>query len=103
IRHNCILGNNDEPIANIEIGPVEVGGLAVGRDADTVTDAGVLVDDRALDDGVMPDADQGRAGGAAALDSLVIILSHDERIANDRPALDSAPEPDERVLDDGVV
>jgi hypothetical protein len=44
----------------------------------------------------MPYADQGRAGGAAVFDGLVVVLPHDERVTDDSAGLDAAPEADKQ-------
>src|SRR5579864_2757520 len=65
VGNDGVLWDDHDAVAHVEVGAIELRGLSVGRDPDVVADPGVLVHDRPLDDGPVPDAHRRRACGPA--------------------------------------
>src|SRR5262245_25320127 len=70
MRHDSVLGNDDDAIADVVQRMIRVLGFAGGRDHHVVPDAGIFVDDGVFDSTVHSDADAGAAGGFVRSDGL---------------------------------
>src|SRR6185369_2147615 len=106
VRDRAVLGNDDDAIADVVEGMVEVFGFARGSNDDIVADARVLIDDGVLDPRVLPDADARFAKHFVFNDRgvrLVIVPAQKNDAVETAAITDNAADADDRMADAGVV
>src|SRR5436189_5180619 len=102
VRDHGVLGDDDDPVADVVAVAVLLRGPRLVHDADPPSDAGVLVDDRALDHGVGPDPQGGHAARVRPLDlvdGLVVVGPQHEGGALARSLPEATPDADQCTVD----
>src|SRR6266550_8373673 len=91
--------DNHDPIANVIVLAVRIGGFAIGYDHDPFTDAGVLVDNGTLNVATRSNTKRRSARLWFRDFVLVKVRAHQDRVADRGAAFDHATNPDDRAVD----
>src|SRR4029077_20468329 len=94
-----VFWHHDDPVADEVVIGVQVELLAFGRNHDLIADAGVFIDDRAVDHAIATNSDRRQVGRLLWRGAFKMISTHDHAVANRRAAPDYAAHPNYATFD----